>query len=97
MAVLKRLPLLTALLADIKSKSGTGDDLSSEAGPGNYKDIETVTLEALTNAKLPPGTPVPNANSMRRGWDITMKQSGDPPKMPQFNRPLLSTGLLVVS
>jgi hypothetical protein len=90
MAVLKRLPLLTVLLVDIASKKGTSAGLSSVSGPGDYEAIEAVALQALTNAKLPPGTPVPmTRTAWLDGWGEAMKQDGQPPKFPQFNRALL--------
>jgi hypothetical protein len=90
MEVLKRLPMLTALLTDIKSKSKTSEGLASVAGPGKYKAIEAVTLQALANAKLPSVTPVPmTEQACMAGWDAAMKQAGDPPLYPHKNRCLL--------
>ena len=93
MTVLKRIPLLTDLLTDIQSKAKTKQGLSSVVGPGNWPAIEAVTLQSLTNttkpSRLPPGTPVPmTKTAWMLGWDAAMKQSGDPPRFPQFNRPL---------
>jgi hypothetical protein len=86
----KRIPLLRLLLADITSKKGSGEGLKSEAVPGNYEAIEALTLQALTNAKLPPGTPVPmTRRAWLDGWDPSMKRDGDPPKEFRSNRPLL--------
>jgi hypothetical protein len=51
--VLKRIPELKVLLTHFKTHSNTRKGLSSQAGPGEYRRIEEMTLLTLERAKLP--------------------------------------------
>jgi hypothetical protein len=89
-AAYKRIPWLGRLLVRIKLGHHTARGLTSEADPGEWKEVEEVTHRTLALAKLPLNTPVPMAQlAWRRGWHVLMRETRDPPVDPRSHRPLL--------
>jgi hypothetical protein len=49
-------------------------------GPGGWEEIQDATRRTLSLVKLPPDTTVPMTELVWRiGWDVLMRETGDPP------------------
>ena len=79
-AVVKKLVKLRGWIASVKARAGTARGLEGSVGPGEWRTVQEVAIEALEAGRRPLHTTmVISELAWSDGWDPAMRMHGNPP------------------